>query len=225
MRKGISVTVTPADRVRLDAIVRDRNSPQKHVCARPDRPADGGRQGHQRHHQGSRQGQNGGMALAGALHASAGRGRPRGCARPVIAVSPVWGGFLPSPPPPTTWSACPSYWVRRRKHARSVPQSRKITRRPGPIAPYNQRGYQICKLHNVIKNREFYRSLLGSAPEVGWRRTGVGVERGPLSRSPRLARFTVLLNEGCPQTTKTVALERALPREELLLGELITVQG
>jgi hypothetical protein len=31
MRKGISVTVTPADRVRLDAIVRDRNSPQKHV--------------------------------------------------------------------------------------------------------------------------------------------------------------------------------------------------
>jgi transposase len=31
MRKGISITVTPADRVRLDAIVRDRNSPQKHV--------------------------------------------------------------------------------------------------------------------------------------------------------------------------------------------------
>ena len=31
MRKGISITVTPADRVRLEAIVRDRNSPQKHV--------------------------------------------------------------------------------------------------------------------------------------------------------------------------------------------------
>jgi hypothetical protein len=31
MRKGISVTVTTADRVRLDAIVRDRNSLQKHV--------------------------------------------------------------------------------------------------------------------------------------------------------------------------------------------------
>jgi hypothetical protein len=31
MRKGISISVTPADRVRLDAIVRDRNSPQKHV--------------------------------------------------------------------------------------------------------------------------------------------------------------------------------------------------
>jgi hypothetical protein len=31
MRTGISITVTPADWVRLDAIVRDRNSPQKHV--------------------------------------------------------------------------------------------------------------------------------------------------------------------------------------------------
>ena len=31
MRKGISITVTSADRVRLDTIVRDRNSPQKHV--------------------------------------------------------------------------------------------------------------------------------------------------------------------------------------------------
>jgi transposase len=31
MRKGISITVTPVDRVQLEAIVRDRNSPQKHV--------------------------------------------------------------------------------------------------------------------------------------------------------------------------------------------------
>jgi transposase len=31
MRKGISIAVTPADRVPLEAIVRDRNSPQKHV--------------------------------------------------------------------------------------------------------------------------------------------------------------------------------------------------
>ena len=31
MRRGISITVTPDERVRLDAIVRDRNSPQKHV--------------------------------------------------------------------------------------------------------------------------------------------------------------------------------------------------
>jgi hypothetical protein len=31
MRKGVSITVTPADRTQLEAIVRDRNSPQKHV--------------------------------------------------------------------------------------------------------------------------------------------------------------------------------------------------
>jgi transposase len=31
MRKGISITITPADRVRLQSIIRDRNSPQKHV--------------------------------------------------------------------------------------------------------------------------------------------------------------------------------------------------
>jgi Homeodomain-like domain len=31
MRKGISIAVTAADRVRLEAIVRSRNSPQKHV--------------------------------------------------------------------------------------------------------------------------------------------------------------------------------------------------
>ena len=31
MRTGISIEVNPADRVRLDAIVADRNSPQKHV--------------------------------------------------------------------------------------------------------------------------------------------------------------------------------------------------
>src|SRR5512133_2891319 len=31
MRAGISITVTPEDRVRLESIVRDRNSPQKHV--------------------------------------------------------------------------------------------------------------------------------------------------------------------------------------------------
>jgi hypothetical protein len=92
-------------------------------------------------------------------------GDPRGCARPVIAVSPVWGGFLPSPPPPTTWSACPSYWVRRRKHARSVPQCAPIAKNhptdPGQsLRIHNQRGYQIYKLHNVIKNQESFHSLL-----------------------------------------------------------------
>ena len=31
MRKGIEIEVTAADRARLEAIVADRNSPQKHV--------------------------------------------------------------------------------------------------------------------------------------------------------------------------------------------------
>ena len=31
MRTGISFTVSPTDRVRLSALVRDRNAPQKHV--------------------------------------------------------------------------------------------------------------------------------------------------------------------------------------------------
>ena len=31
MRKGITVSVSPEDRIQLEAIVRDRNSPQKHV--------------------------------------------------------------------------------------------------------------------------------------------------------------------------------------------------
>ena len=31
MRKGISISFTPKDGLRLEAIVRDRNSPQKHV--------------------------------------------------------------------------------------------------------------------------------------------------------------------------------------------------
>ena len=31
MRTGISIAVTPEDRRRLEALVRDRNTPQKHV--------------------------------------------------------------------------------------------------------------------------------------------------------------------------------------------------
>ena len=31
MRKGISFTVSPTDRARLTALIRDRNAPQKHV--------------------------------------------------------------------------------------------------------------------------------------------------------------------------------------------------
>ena len=30
-RTGISLTVTPADRARLEAVVKDRNAPQKHA--------------------------------------------------------------------------------------------------------------------------------------------------------------------------------------------------
>jgi hypothetical protein len=67
--------------------------------------------------------------------------------------------------------------------------------------------------------------------EVPWalpprfRGAGPGPCRGAASQSSWLARFPVLLNEGCLQTIKTVALERAPPRKELLLGELITMQG
>jgi hypothetical protein len=32
MRTGISITITPFDRGRLEAIAGDRNSPQKHAC-------------------------------------------------------------------------------------------------------------------------------------------------------------------------------------------------
>ena len=31
MRKGITIEITPADRKRLQSIIRDRSSPQKHV--------------------------------------------------------------------------------------------------------------------------------------------------------------------------------------------------
>ena len=31
MRTGISITVSPTDRGRLEALIRDRNAPQKHV--------------------------------------------------------------------------------------------------------------------------------------------------------------------------------------------------
>src|ERR1700730_114537 len=47
----------------------------------------------------------------------------------------------------------------------------------------------------------------------------------PGSGPSRRARVAVLLNAGYAQTGKTVALERPLPGEELLLGELIATQG
>lgn len=66
---------------------------------------------------------------------------------------------------------------------------------------------------------------LCTAPGVWGRRIGVSVMLGPHSRSQRRAPFTILLNPSCSQTRKTMALERPLPREELLLGELISAQG
>jgi hypothetical protein len=48
--------------------------------------------------------------------------------------------------------------------------------------------------------------------------------RAQFSRSLRLARFTILPNAGCPQTSKTMALERALPRAEFFFGELVPMQ-
>ena len=71
MRKGISITVTAEDRVRLDTIIRNRNSPQKHVWRARIvvLTADG---------EGTiaitRAEQNRGLALAGALHARRDRG-------------------------------------------------------------------------------------------------------------------------------------------------------
>jgi hypothetical protein len=47
----------------------------------------------------------------------------------------------------------------------------------------------------------------------------------PGSGPSRRARLTVLLKAGGAQTGKTVALERPLPGEELLLGKLIAMQG
>ena len=44
MRSGISITLTPTDRSRLDVVIGDRNSPQKHVwrCRIVQLSADGG---------------------------------------------------------------------------------------------------------------------------------------------------------------------------------------
>ena len=49
MRKGISIAVTAEDRVWLDLIIRNRNSPQKHVW-RAGTCCDRRRPGHQRDH-------------------------------------------------------------------------------------------------------------------------------------------------------------------------------
>ena len=40
MLNGIKIAVTPKDRVRLEGVVADRNSPQKHVWRAKNHPAD-----------------------------------------------------------------------------------------------------------------------------------------------------------------------------------------
>ena len=68
MRKGIIVEVTPAVRARLQSIIRDRNSPQKHVWrARTIVLTTDGRA--LPSSRALSAGQNRGVALAGAFHA------------------------------------------------------------------------------------------------------------------------------------------------------------
>ena len=50
MRSGVSISVSAADRRRLEAIVADRNTPQKHVVARADHPSHRRRGRHERRH-------------------------------------------------------------------------------------------------------------------------------------------------------------------------------
>ena len=61
---------------------------------------------------------------------SGGPRRRPDCARPVIAGWHASGGSLPSPPPPTTWCVCPSYWAWRHSHARIVLQYRAPDQTP-----------------------------------------------------------------------------------------------
>ena len=74
MREGITVGVSAADRTRLEAIVANRNSRQKHVWRARIvlLTADG--LGTKRDHTRGRRQQSHGVALAGAFHASGGRG-------------------------------------------------------------------------------------------------------------------------------------------------------
>jgi len=74
MREGITVEVSEADRGRLEAIVADRNSPQKHVwrarivLLTADGLGTGEIMRQNWHEQSDR------VALAGAVHAGRGRG-------------------------------------------------------------------------------------------------------------------------------------------------------
>ena len=68
MRAGITVKVTPDDRRRLEAIVSDRNAPQKHVWRAKIILATADGCGTSEIMRPIRQGQAGGVALAGSFH-------------------------------------------------------------------------------------------------------------------------------------------------------------
>jgi hypothetical protein len=65
---------------------------------------------------------------------------------------------------------------------------------------YNQRGYHICKLHNVIKNREFFRSLLGPPRRVP--------RRDETDRRQAAALLTALGDHTVPATLVKLACGR-----------------
>src|ERR1700719_1951075 len=56
-------------------------------------------------------------------------------------------------------------------------------------------------------------------------RCAVSAKSAPRSRAARWTRPAVLLNARGTQTGKAVRLERTLPGEELLLGELVAAQS
>ena len=74
MRKGISIEVTPADRGRLQSIVGDRSSPQKHVRRARIVPLSGDGIGTMAIMRAVGKGKYRGIALAAALYGGRGGG-------------------------------------------------------------------------------------------------------------------------------------------------------
>jgi hypothetical protein len=68
MRTGVTVYLSPTDRKRLQAIVDDRNNPQKHVWRARIVLATARRAGHGDDHAHHWRQQDGRLALAGAVH-------------------------------------------------------------------------------------------------------------------------------------------------------------
>lgn len=68
MRTGVSFTVSPTARHRLEAVIADRNSAQKHVWRYRIILGTADRAREERDHAHGGHGQDSGVALAGALH-------------------------------------------------------------------------------------------------------------------------------------------------------------